>query len=172
MALTTDHGIAELVSTWAFAPATGPTPAVINDHGTSWIKLESAPGLHDGPESEDNREGRTNVDGEIIYPGFKLGRTFSLKCTVYAENELDMRALLTSIRRGYTFNMDLEGVFTVTPYSGIGGPTWTFGARVLGFHPDEVFNHSDHRKWKWRWGFELVLRMSDTLFYSSATGYV
>lgn len=172
MAFTVDHGIAERVSTWAFAPATGPTPPNINDHGTYWIKLESAPGLHDGAESEDNREGRTNADGEIIYPGFKLGRTFSLKCTVYAENELDMRGLLTAIRRGYTSDTDAEGVFTITPYSGVGGPVWTLGARVLGFHPDETFDKKDNRVWKWRWGFELVFRMSDTLFYSSATGYV
>lgn len=172
MALTTDHGIAELLSTWTFAPATGPSPPAINDHNTAWIKLNSAPGLHDGAEAEDPREGRTNADGEIIYPGFKLGRTFSLKCEIYAEDEPAMRALLTGVRRGYTTDTDGEGVFTVTPYSGLGGPVWTLGARVLGYHPAEVFTHSDHRKWKWRWEFELVLRMSDTLFYSSAVGFV
>lgn len=173
MALTTAHGIVELISVWEFAPGSGSAPPDINDHGsTSWVKLNSAPGLHDGAESDDNREARTNVDGEIIYPGFKLGRTFTLKSEVYAEDELEMYALMTELRRGYTTETDLEGVFTVTPYSGMGGVVWNFQARTLGFHPAEVFTHSRHRKWKFRWEVDVVLRMSDTLFYSSAVGYV
>lgn len=168
---TTTHGIVELVSVWAFTPASGPTPPAINDHGTSWIKLESAPGLHDAPEADDNRDARTTEDGEITYPGYKLGRTFSLKGTIYANNEHELYALLTPLRRGYTTNMVDEGSFTVTPYSGIGGPVWNLSVRVLGFHPDEIFTHNRGREFPYRWGFELVFRQSDPLFYSGGVGF-
>lgn len=172
MAFTTDHGIVELMSTWQFVPSSGPSPPPINDHGDSWIKLESAPGLHDAPEADDNRDPRTIEDGEIIYPGFKLGRTFSLKASVYANNEDEMYTLLTGVRRGYTTNMVDEGRFTITPYSGIGGPVWNLDARVLGFHPDDTFTWNLNQKFAYRWGFELVFRQSDPLFYSDDTAYI
>lgn len=172
MAYTTDHGIVELSSTWAYAPATGPTPPTINDHGASWVIMRSAPGLQDGPESDDNREPRTTVQGEIIYPGLKLGRTFSLKCEVLANDEASMRFLLTYARRGYCFNMDDEGTWTVTPYTGVGGVVWNLKTRTLGFHPAESFTYEQNRPWKWRWEFELVVRMSDALFYSDDVAYV
>lgn len=168
---TTAHGIVELMSVWAFAPATGPTPPSINNHGTSWIKLESAPGLHDAPESDDNRDARTTTHGEILYPGFKLGRTFSLKSTIYANDEHEMYALLTGIRRGYTENMVDEGEFTITPYASVGGPVWNLSARVLGYHPDEVFTYNRGRMFPYRWGFELVFRQSDPKFYSAAVAF-
>lgn len=173
MALTTDHGIVERMSTWAYAPATGPTPFVINDHAaTAWIILKGAPGLHDGPEADDNREPRTTIDGEITYPGLKLGRTFTLKCELYAETDSELYIMMTSLRRGYTFDTSLEGAFTITPYSDIGGPVWNFSARCIGFHPAEEWTWVRNRKWKFRWELDIVMRMSNPNFYSSAVSYV
>lgn len=169
---TTAHGVPVRDAVWTFAPATGSAPPAINDHSTSWIQLLNAPGLNDAPEADDNREPRTNVDGEIIYPGFKLGRTFSLSLLILAEDELAMLALLTGLRRGYTTNMNAEGTFTVTPYSGRGGPVWTFGARILAFDPEDDFTFSRHRVWKYRWAVAIQARMSNPLFYVGATGYV
>lgn len=172
MPYTTDHGVPDIDATHAWTPVTGPTPPVINDHGNPWIKLLGAPGMHDGPESDDNREPRTIQDGEIVYPGFKLGRTFTLNCEAQAENELDMRLMLTTARRGFTFNMVDEGLMTVVPYSGVGGPTWTYHARVIAFDPADDFTWERNRVWKFRWPFAITLRMSDPLYYSSSVGYV
>ena len=156
-------------ATHAWSPATGPAPPTLNDQTVNPRIVFGVEGGITGwrvlPEADDNREARTTTDGEIPYPGKKLGKTIVYEMTVYGDTLQAVSAVQTSMLNGYG-DMSGLGTMTVTPYPHIGGVTWQFQARVLSLDFD---NRPEWRKelaQPWRWGFALSLRMMNPFFYT------
>lgn len=179
MAFVTADGVPPpQVLTHAWAPASGPTPPILGDKGDTvpptlpFVRIVGGvKGWRSSPEIEDNRDGKTSGPGEFPYPIRVLGKPLVYTCEVWAENIWDVTTGLNQCTLGFTTNQDDEGEMTLVPYSGYGGPTWTYAARVIDFDPDEDFTYSAHRFAKFRWGFLLSFRMSDRLFYTGGVGY-
>lgn len=165
------------VLTHAWAPVTGPTPPILGDKGDvapaqlPYIKVLNVRGWRNSPEIEDNRDGRTAGPGEYPYPIRTLGKPLVYKAEAWAENLWDITSLINACTLGFTTNQSDEGQMTLTPYSGYGGPVWTYGARMIDFDPDEDYTFNRNRVGKFRWGFLLSFRMSDRLFYTGGVGY-
>lgn len=174
----------------AWAPATGSTPPVINNWTADpvtlpYVGLQRISGWRDGADADDNREARTNDDGEIPYPGRLLGKTISYEGTVAAATREALAGQVTGLLNGYGDRSGL-GTMTVTPFSSIGGVVWQYQARVLSvqFDPEPEFTAASGQRellpvigalGAWRRGYILSLRMTNPRFYTptlAGTGYL
>jgi hypothetical protein len=180
MAYTTADGPPDVDASHAWAPFSGtgvtmnapmtltgtqPTP------GASRIMIEQITGWRSLPESDDNRAERTYGEGEIVFPGLLKGKTLVYEGQVRALDWTGLKGPANSMVLGFS-NMSDEGVMTVTPHSFIGGPVWTYSARVLSLEFDpkpEVLLGAPE---PFRWAFQLNLRMSDPRFYTGGSGYL
>lgn len=166
MTYVTTDGPPDFDAKHAWAPAAGGAPPTINDQGTApWTKLKQITGWRASPEADDNREARTNADGEIGYPGRLLGKTIVYEAEIRAATREGMRGLLTAHLNGFADRAGL-GTMTVTPFTVPGGVVWMYQARVLSFDPDPTFTLAQGVRLPWRWGFALSLRMLDPRFYT------
>lgn len=177
MPYTVASGPPDVDATHAWDPAgAAAAPPVMNDQGGVWppvlprIKVKPITGWRALAESEDNRAARTKGHGEVPYPSRKLGKTLVYECEIRAATIISVRDTMNAVTVGFE-NKDAEGVMTVTPWAYIGGPTWTFSARVIDMTPDPSFSYFERRLAPFRWGFSLSLRMSDPLFYTAGVGH-
>lgn len=143
----------------------------LKDTGFPWIKLLGITGWRALPESDDNREPRTLIHGEIAYPGKLLGKTVVYECQIRATTKQLVLRGLTAAVNGFG-EKGILGVMTVTPYASIGGPTWTYNARVLDLTHDNAPTWSRKFVDAWRIGFSLSLRMTDPFFFAEGNPYL
>jgi len=154
-----------------------PLPPAINNQGNTYpptlpyVRLDGITGWRSLPESDDFRAPRTNADGEVTYPGRLLGKTVVYEGRVMARDMESLRSTMAGLTRGFG-NMSTNGTMTVTPYAWIGGPVWTFTARVLSFDADRDFEWNRALYVPFRHSFQLNLRMADPRFYSGGIGYL
>ncbi len=171
-------GPPDIAATHTWAPAAGTAPPVLNDQGPgapdeeAWIALLGIDGWRDMPETLPSSDGRSAGEGEIPYPARMLGKTVVYKLQARAPTLEAADGLISRCLAGFGLSYSVEGEMTVVPFAVIGGPTWTFAARLLLLTPEGrptllrgVYN-------PYRRGFTLSLRMSDPWFYTGGDGYL
>jgi hypothetical protein len=163
-----------LAAVHQWTTAAGDAAARFNDQVTSpptlpWTRVRQITGWRALPESDDNRQPRTYGDGEIVYPGRKLGKTLVYECTVEARTMQTVEDTMGAIVQGFG-DMSGEGRMDVIPYSG--AATWTYHARVIDLQVEPVWDWNENRRTVFEWGFTLSLRMSDPHFYLAGTPYL
>lgn len=182
MAYTAEHGPPDVDGTHAWTPFVGTPPPVLNDQST-WPRTRFMPdgdaitGFRALPESDDNREPRTNFDGEVGYPGRKVGKTLAYEMEVVSDSLQGLRFVQTGILNGFQ-DMSRLGLMTITPFAYIGGVVWQYKARVLSceFDAKPVWDEraidliGGGRMAAWTWPFHLSLRMLDPFFYTPTYG--
>lgn len=176
MAYTTADGPPDIDAVHAWDPATGSAPPALNAWDVtapSWPRnrIEQITGWRSLPESDDNRQPRTAADGEVVYPGRLLGKTVVYEGSVRALTWVTLKAPVNAMVLGYA-DKSGEGVMTVTPFTWIGGPVWTYSARVISLDFDPKPEYEPGAPEPLRWSYVLTLRMSDPHFYSGETGYL
>lgn len=137
--------------------ATYPAPPVL-----PWIVVARVQNWRHGIESDDNRAPRTAGDGEITYPGHKLGKTMVYELEVRAATVKQLDQTMTTLVTAFENTSD-EGTMVLAPHEG--GTSWQYAARVLALTPDEDWDYSDEgRGWVVSHGYQLSLRLSDPYF--------
>jgi hypothetical protein len=163
----------DAVHSWAPASGTGASLNFWDVTAPAWprVRIEQITGWRSLPESDDNREARTLQGGEIVYPSLLLGKTIVYEAEVRALDWVTLNGVQNTMVQAFG-NMSDEGTMTVTPFSWIGGPVWTYTARctALDFEPKPTLERNAVEPL--RWPFAVTLRMSDPHFYTGGVAYL
>lgn len=170
MPFTIADGPPGIDATHAWAPGSGSAPPVLNAWdimAPTWprIRIEQITGWRSLPDADDNRSPRTSDHGEFIWPGKMLGKTVVYEGEVRTLDWQTLRLPVNQMLQGYS-ERSLPGVMTVTPFAWIGGPVWTYNARVVSLDFDPKPEYIPGMTEALRWGFSLTMRMHDPYFYS------
>lgn len=176
MAYTVADGPPDIDAVHVWTPAVGSAPPALNSWNVlapSWprIRLEQITGWRSLPDADDNRSPRTSSDGEFTWPGRMLGKTLVYEGAVRAQSWVTLKAPVNSMVLGFS-ERSSEGLMTVTPFSWIGGPVWTYNARVISLDFDPKPEYIPSAPEILSWGFALTLRMSNPYFTTDDEPYL
>lgn len=134
-------------------------------------------GLHDLPDSDDNRELVTEGIGEIVYPSFARGKTVVYEGIVIASTLQDLRNASQDLRDAFgpdiSTGLNPERRMVVTPHATYGTQRHTFQGqcRLCTIEDEQTAGPSSSRRFSR--AFVIDIRLSDPRIYewdgSSAT---
>ncbi len=144
---------------------------LLNDQAAvNRYKLDAIPNLYSRAESEDNRSSKVGRHGEVIYPSYKTGKTFTYEGRTQCRNLFDLQAVDTALR-GACSEPYLETEFRLTHNPALATGEWRYWARIISFTEDARWEFNPrHARSPFQRRFVIGVRMSDDRFYFT-TGY-